>query len=464
MALRETHPASGGDEISPDLIRQLDARHVWHPVTQHAVLETRPLLLIREARGACVYDAEGREYLDAMAGLWCVNIGYGRKEVADAAYEQMLKLSYYPNTQMTEPAALLAEKVASIAPGNLERTFFTNSGSEAVETALKIARQYARQVHRGQNRYKVVARYRGYHGWTLGALSATGQMRRRNAFEPLVPGFFHARPPDCYRCPWGQKIESCELECADEVEEIIRFQGPETVAAVIAEPIIGGGGVIPSPEGYLQKLRAACDRYGVLLIFDEVITGFGRTGELFAGILYGVQADIMTMAKGLSSAYLPLAGTITTPEVFEAFFAEDDPEALLVNLSTFGGHPVACAAGLANLEVLLRERLWENARTVGAHLGQALNGLRELSCVGDVRGRGLLWAVEIVEDSGAPVSDAVMNQVLARCRQAGVIISKNAETVAGFANVITLAPPLVLTKDQADQIVKVLKEALTQVA
>ena len=325
--------------------RQVDKAHVWHPLFQHQRLEETPLAVYESAHGTTVVDTEGREYLDAYSALWNVNVGYGRQEIADAVYEQIQKLPYYPHSQINVPATLLAEQLADCLPGDLNHVYFCNSGSEANETAIKIARQYGRQTYPGQNRYKIISRYRGYHGFTYGAMSATGQARRRKAFEPLVPGFPHAHPPYCYRCPVGLESSSCGIACADEIERIIQGEGPETVIAIIAEPIIGGGGVIVSPDEYLPKLRQICDDYGLLLILDEVITGFGRTGKMFACEHWDVQPDLITLAKGLTSGYLPLGACVASTEVFNTFLGEADENKEFAQVCTYGGHPVACAAG-----------------------------------------------------------------------------------------------------------------------
>ena len=303
-------------------IRDRDRRHVWHPLFQHQLLNEQDLLVISEGEGCTVRDAEGRSYLDAYAGIWNVNVGYGRKEISQAVFEQMERLPFYPITQINAPAAALASLLAEILPGDLQHTFFANSGSEANETALKIARQYGRQKHPGENRYKIIARYQGYHGFTFGAMSATGQLGRRVMFEPLVPGFFHVDPPYCYRCPLKLTYPDCGIACVEEIAEVIRREGPETVAAVIAEPIIGGGGVIIPPDDYLPRLREICDEHGILLILDEVITGFRRTGKLFASEHYGIVPDIVTLAKGITSGYLPLSATVVTSEVFDSFLGD----------------------------------------------------------------------------------------------------------------------------------------------
>ncbi len=404
---------------------------------------------------------DGRRYLDAMAGLFCVNVGYGRREIVDAVAAQMARLPYYPLTQSHPPGIALAARLAGLLPQGLDKVFFCNSGSEAVETALKMARQYGRQKHPGENRYKIIARHRGYHGFTMGALSATGQSPRRTAFEPLVPGFLHVPPPDPYRCGFCAGQAGCTLDCAAEIERLIRMEGPATVAAVIAEPVIGGGGIFPAPEGYLERLREICDRYGALLILDEVITGFGRTGKLFAFEHAGVRPDILTVAKGLTSAYLPLGAAVATAEVFEAFLSAGAPETKFTQLSTFGGHPASCAAAMANLDILLRERLWENAARVGGYL---LERLRALSSpvIGEVRGRGLLLGIELVADrqTRAPLAEGRVVAAQSALREAGVLVGRNSDTVPGYGNVLELSPPLILTEAQAGTIVQALESVL----
>jgi taurine-pyruvate aminotransferase len=443
--------------------RDLDLEHLWHGNLQHRGLEKRPPLEIASAEGCYVFDAEGHRYLDAMAGLFCVNVGYGRREIVDAVTAQMAQLAYYPLTQSHGPAARLAARLAGLLPEGIGRVFFSNSGSEAVETALKMARQCARRMHPGQNRYKVIARHRGYHGFTMGALSATGQTPRRQGFEPLVPGFLHVAPPDHYRCSWCSAEPGCTLACADEIERVIRMEGPETVAAVIAEPVIGGGGIFPAPEGYLERLRAICDRHGVLLIIDEVITGFGRTGKLFGFEHAGIRPDILTFAKGLTSAYLPLGATVATSRVFEAFQG-DDGDAKFAQVSTFGGHPSSCAAGLANLEILTRERLWENSARTGGYLIERLRALQS-RWIGEIRGCGLLIGLEIVTDAKkTPLPEAEMVRLQREIREAGVLVGRNNDSLPGFCNVLILSPPLTLTRDQADEIVAAIRTVLARLS
>jgi adenosylmethionine-8-amino-7-oxononanoate aminotransferase len=442
--------------------RNLDLQHLWHGNLQHHGLEKRPPLEILRAEGCWVEDSAGRRYLDGMAGLWCVNVGYGRREIVDAVTEQMARLPYYPLTQSHPPGAQLAGRLAGLLPAELSRVFFLNSGSEAVETALKMARQYARRAHPGQNRYKIIARHRAYHGFTMGALSATGQVSRKRGFEPLVPGFLHVAPPDHYRCAFCAQGPGCTLQCADEFDRVIRMEGPDTVAAVILEPTIGGGGVFHAPEGYLERVREICDRHGVLLILDEVITGFGRTGRMFGFEHAGVRPDILTVAKGITSAYLPLAATVATDAIFDAFRSEADDAAKFAQVSTFGGHPCSCAAGLANLEILTRERLWENSERMGAYLADRLRALQS-PAIGEVRGRGLLIGLEMVADANrTPMPEPEVVRLQREIREAGVLVGRNNDTVPGLGNVLTISPPLTISKEEADTIVAAIEQGLAR--
>lgn len=445
---------SAGSAAS-DIAKQ-DIEHVWHPMMQHSGLQEKGLMVIREAHGTTVVDEGGREYLDAYAGLWNVNVGYGRKEIADAVYKQMNTLSYYPHLQANEPAAALAAKLAEITPGDLTYTFYSNSGSEAAETALKIARQYARQTHPGENRFKIIARYRGYHGFTYGAMSATGQVARKAKFEPLVPGFLHVNPPYCHRCPVNLSYPSCGLACVEEFEEVIVREGPETVAAIIAEPIIGGGGVLVPPDDYLPRLREICDTYGILLILDEVITGFGRTGELFGCNHYDVVPDIMNIAKGLTSGYLPMGASVVSPKVYEAFLGDPGDDKEFSQVATYGGHPVCSAAALANIDILMGERLWQNSASVGAHLLRALQAI-DSPFIGDVRGKGLMITVDLQNEEGDLLDTARTAAVQGKIKEQGVLVGRLSHVLQGPENLLFISPPLILTADEADRIAEAVR-------
>ena len=447
--------------LSSQDYRKKDRDHIWHPLFQHQALDQTNLKVVKEAHGTTVIDADGREYLDAYAGLWNVNVGYGRQEIADAVYEQIQRLPYYPLSQINIPATLLAEKLSDILPGNLNHVSFSNSGSEANETAIKIARQYGRQKYPGDNRYKIIGRYRGYHGFTYGAMSATGQTRRRKAFEPLVPGFLHAQPPYSYRYASNLSDSEFGIACADEIERIVRWEGEETVIAVIAEPIIGGGGVLIPPDNYLPRVREICDRYGMLLILDEVITGFGRTGRMFACEHWDVQPDIITLAKGLTSGYLPLGACVTSDSVFETFLGAPEEQKEFSQVCTYGGHPVACAAGAANLKILTEERLWENAERVGSHLIEKLRSLESLPAVGEVRGKGLMIAIELITDENkTPLDTATTKKIIGAIQEKGIIVGKIGHAVDEPENIIFLAPPLILTVPEADRIFEAFRDVL----
>ena len=441
---------------------KIDKSHVWHPLFQHQQLDDTDLIVFKSAHGTTLKDADGNEYLDAYSALWNVNVGYGRQEIADAVYAQIQELCYYPHSQINVPATELAEKLAQCLPGDLNHAYFCNSGSEANETAIKMARQYGRQTYPGENRYKIISRYRGYHGFTYGAMSATGQARRRKAFEPLVPGFHQASPPYCYRCPLDLDPQSCNDACVQEIERIIQYEGAETVIAVIAEPIIGGGGVIVPSDDYFPKLRKICDDYGLLLILDEVITGFGRTGKMFACEHWDVQPDIITLAKGLTSGYIPLGACVATTSVFNAFLGDPEENREFSQVCTYGGHPVACAAGVANLNILQAERLWENAEKVGNYLFEKLQNLKLLNIVGDVRGKGLMLAVELIKKDGSQLETAKTNRIVGQLKKNGVIVGKIGHAVDQPENIIHIAPPLILTESEADTIFDTLHQVLSQ--
>ncbi|MDF2791556.1 MAG: aminotransferase, partial [Neobacillus sp.] len=316
-----------------------DDKYLWHsmnPYNPHATI------VATKAEGSWVTDADGKRYLDAMAGLWCVNVGYGRTELADAAYEQLKEMAYFPLTQSHIPAIKLAEKLNEML-GDEYVIFFSNSGSEANETAFKIVRQYHQQ--KGDvNRYKIVSRYRGYHGNSMGALAATGQAQRKYKYEPLAPGFIHVSPPDSYRDDVNVS-DPKELSSVKEIDRTMTWELSETIAAMIMEPIITGGGILVPPEGYMKAAKEVCEKHGALLIVDEVICGFGRTGKAFGFMNYDVKPDIITMAKGITSAYLPLSATAVRKEIYEAFKGTEEYD-YFRHVNTFGGNPAACALAL----------------------------------------------------------------------------------------------------------------------
>jgi adenosylmethionine-8-amino-7-oxononanoate aminotransferase len=440
----------------------IDLDTLWRPFTQHA-LRQQPLV-ITGGRGRTVFDSDGREYLDAFAGLWCVNLGYGQERLVDAAAAQMRRLPFTPLSRPSPVALELAGRLAQMLPGSLNHIQFVNSGSEAAELALKVARQYARQKYPTENRFKIIARYRGYDGWTFGALSATGQYVRKMRIEPLAPGFIHVRPPDTYRLFADMSASQAAHRLAQELEEVIEFEGAETVAAFIGEPIIGGGGVIVPPDEYWPLIRQVCDTHKVLLIHDEVITGFGRTGKMFGSEHWGVVPDIVMLAKGISSGYIPLAAVGFTDDVFDAFKGELADNVHLNQISTYGGHPVACAVGLECLALIEELGVVQNAEGMGARL---LSGLQELQrrhpVVGDVRGKGLMCGIDLVMPGTRDPLPPVATQVAREAQARGVLVGQNWATVPRLESVVSVGPALTVTSAEIDRVVEVLDDALRTV-
>ncbi|MEV0307961.1 aminotransferase [Nonomuraea fuscirosea] len=428
---------------------------VWHPMSGYDPQARRTVMVSGE--GCWVTDDTGRRYLDAKSGLWCVNAGYGRDELADAARDQLRTLPYYPLTDSHLPAQRLAARLGEWL-GEDYVFFFSNSGSEANEVAFKIARQYHQQCGEPY-RQKIVSSYRAYHGQTPGALAATGQNQRKLGYEPLPAGFLHVAPPDPYRCHLCEG--GCTLRCAGEVERVLRFELPETVAAVIAEPVISGGGVIVPPAGYLAAVAAICARSGALLIVDEAVCGFGRTGRRFGHQHSGIVPDIVTMAKAVANGYFPIAVTAVRREIHERFAATG--QGRLRHINTFGGHPAACAVALRTMDIMDGEDL--PARAAGNALARRLKPLLALPQVGEVRGLGLLAGVELVEDrvSRRPVAADVTRRVVAACRERGVVVGMNANTAAGLSNVVMAGPPLVAGEEELDLLTTTLEEAIREV-
>ncbi|GCD83138.1 aspartate aminotransferase family protein [Parageobacillus thermoglucosidasius] len=436
-----------------------DRQYIWHSMKPYNPDAT---LVVTEAKGCWVTDHTGKKYLDAMAGLWCVNVGYGREELAEAAYEQLKKLAYFPLTQSHVPAIQLGEKLNELL-GDEYVIFFSNSGSEANETAFKIARQYHQQ--KGEhNRYKIISRYRAYHGNSLGALAATGQAQRKYKYEPLAPGFIHVPPPDSYRDN-EQAKNPRDLRAVKAMDEVMTWELSETIAAVIMEPIITGGGVLMPPEGYMKAVKEVCEKHGALLIVDEVICGFGRTGKPFGFMNYGVKPDIITMAKGITSAYLPLSATAVRKEIYEAFKGTEEYD-YFRHVNTFGGNPAACALALKNIEIMERENLFERSKEAGERLLNELkNKLQDHPYVGDVRGKGLLIGIELVADKNTktPLDVSLVNKVIGICKENSLIIGKNGTTVAGYNNVLTLSPPLNIEDNDLSFLIKTLTDALWKI-
>lgn len=434
-----------------DLYRDLE-HLVSHRTTRDELAAGIPI--IERGVGCTVWDIEGNEYLDMVAGVTRpVGVGYGRKELAETMAAQAERLCYFTPMQFSNPPAIeLATKIASLLPGDVNEVFFASSGSEAVESALKLAKQH--YYFKGEKkRFKIIARRGAYHGQTMGALSILGSVHpMRQVMEPGVPGAVFVDPPYCYRCPWRQSYPGCDLLCAETVKNAIEFEMPDMVAAVIGEPVMQGFGALAMPPEYWTRVRDICDHYDVLLIVDEVITGFGRTGAMFASENLGIQPDIMTMAKQITSGYVPLSAAACRPAV-----TENMP--VFLHLHTWGSHPVACAVGLKNIEIIEREGLVARAREMGAYFLAGLKELEKHPLVGEARGSGLWTALDLARDKKTRemfgAADHPGPSLVARARAKGLIIKM-------MGPALEFAPPLVITKEELDRAISVLDEVLTE--
>jgi len=427
---------------------------------------TRVYPTLVRGEGAYVYDAEGKQYLDAIAGIGVVGIGYGRQRVADAIAAQALKLPYVASNLFgNEPAQRLADQIAEWTPGDLTSIHFTSGGSEAVEVAIKIGRQYHYERGR-ESKHLVVARWTSYHGATLGALSATGHVGRRKKYTPLLLDWPHIPPAYCYRCPYGQSYPGCGLACARALEQTIQEVGPDQVMAFIAEPVVGaaGGAIVPPPE-YWPMVRDICTRYDVLLIADEVLTGFGRTGRPFAVDHWYVTPDMITMAKGISGGYAPLGAVAVSQEIRAAFEEKGVP---FDHIFTFAANPIAAAAASEALAIWEEEALTEQAAEVGGYLFRQLAALQAHPIVGDVRGLGLMAGLEFVQDRASrepfPAEKQVAKLVGKFALQNGLVTYPGTGMADGVrGDVISLFPPLIFTAGHVDELVDKLDASLTQV-
>ncbi|SVB51081.1 uncharacterized protein METZ01_LOCUS203935 [marine metagenome] len=435
---------------------------LWRPMTQHKPMQGKdgPSKIVR-GEGCFLIDDQGRRHLDGLAGLWCVNIGYGREELADVAREQMGELCYAAPVLTTGPPVALSDKLLKMLEFERGHCYFTSSGSEANETAFKIARQFHLQTG-NPRKYKIISRHRAYHGNTMATMTATGQAERKVGYDPMAAGFLHIPPPYPYRAHPKFTAEEHGEECAKFLEETINYEGAETVAAFIMEPMISGGGVLVPPDNYLPMVREVCDRHQVLLIHDEVVSGFGRTGRMFGHHHWGGKPDIITLAKGISSGYLPLAATVVREEIFEAFYGDPGTLNHFRQINTYGGHPVSTAVGLRNIEIIEREKLTVNAEKMGSYLQGKLEKLLDHPYVGEVRGKGLLLGIELVSDKTEKTAMAAdkANLIVQHCAKNGVMIGRNGNTIPGLCNVLILAPPLIISEGEADQLVDAITIAL----
>jgi putrescine aminotransferase len=434
-------------------LRRLDEAHHLHPFTDPRAMHKAGTHVIRSAHGSTLVDEDGREILDGLAGLWCTNVGYGRQEIADAVAEQMRAVAFYPSffNTTTEPTIRLAARLAALAPARLGHVIFCNSGSEANESALKLIRAYWKLRSR-RDKTKILSRTFGYHGVGIATTSLTGLPSCLDPFDLPLPGFLHVPGPLAYGT--GKSPEEYGAWCLEETERTIAREGAGTIAALFAEPVQGAGGVVVPPPGHLTALRELCRRHEILFVADEVITGFGRLGAWFASSLWDLDPDLMTLAKGITSGYVPLGATLVSDEISETLAAGG----YLAHGFTYTGHPVSCAAGLANLDILEREKLIERVRDdVGPRFMTLLRGLASHPAVAEVRGFGLIGALELRRPPKGPHADVAPNMlgpaVHYLAREEGVI-------VRGIRDLVAMSPPFVVTHAELERMFALLARAL----
>lgn len=443
-----------------------DKAHVWHHLCQHKPFETKDPMVIVEGKGLRVKDIAGREYLDAVSGgVWTVNVGYGRESIAKAVHDQLVKMCYFANAHGNVPGAQFAEKLIRKMPG-MSRVYYSNSGSEANEKAYKLVRQLAFLKHNGE-KHKIVFRERDYHGTTITALSSSGQYERKNQYGPFTPGFVEMPHCSIYRSPYDDNTDF-GVKAARELEKVVLREGPDSVGAVVLEPITAGGGVIPPPEGYFDTIQEICKKYGILLHIDEVVCGMGRTGKWFGYQHYGVQPDIVTMAKGVASGYAAISITVTREDLFDEFKSNpDDPMGYFRDISTFGGCAGGPAAALENMRIIEEENLLDNVNQMGDYLMGRLRELKDkYELIGDVRGKGLFVGAELVKDrqTKEPVHESVLMKIAAHCLDQGVMIGRTNRSLQGLNNTLCLSPALICTRDDIDEIVTAIDNAMVSVS
>ncbi|QDV32652.1 aminotransferase family protein [Tautonia plasticadhaerens] len=425
---------------------------------QMAEWSKHPLVMAR-ADGVSYWDVHGKHYLDALSGIYVASVGHNNRRVIEAIKEQLDRLTFSPAMHGTNPIAVqLANLLAEITPGDLGAVKFQCGGAEVTEAAIKLARQY-HKLNGSPGKYKVISRYQSWHGSTLGALSASGLKSRKTVNEPMAPGFLHVFPPTCYRCPFGQQYPGCGLTCASIVDRVVEMEDPETVAAIIVEPIGHTGGVIDPPDEYLPMLREICDRHDILLIFDEIITGFGRTGHLFAAETFGVVPDVLCVAKGMSGGYAPISAMICRRPIADAFWGPVESNPGFVEGHTFEGNPISCAAGIAVIREILERDLCGNARAQGARLRAGFEAMAAChGVIGDIRGKGLFQAIEFVRDPATrePMPDGFGVKVGRRALEHGLLCRFD-------PNWIAFGPPLVTTGEQIDEMLAILDRSLGEV-
>ena len=445
---------------------EADKAHVWHHLTQHQKFDDTDPQIIVEGKGMRVWNQAGREHLDAVSGgVWTVNVGYGRESIADAVRDQLVKMNYFAGSMGSIPGALFSERLIEKMPG-MSRVYYSNSGSEANEKCFKMVRQIAYNKYGGK-KHKILYRDRDYHGTTIACLSAGGQDERKGQYGPFTPGFVEV--PHCleYRSQWGD-VDDYGIRAANAIEDVILREGPDTVGALCLEPITAGGGVITPPEGYWERVQEICKKYDVLLHIDEVVCGMGRTGTWFGYQHYGIEPDMVTMAKGVASGYAAISCTVTTEAVFQDFKADpSDPMSYFRDISTFGGCTAGPAAALENMRILEDENLLENTTAMGEYVLEGLERLKgKHQIIGDVRGKGLFCGAELVadRDTKEPISEAIAQAIVGDCfKESAVVIGVTNRSIKGFNNTLCLSPALICTKDDVDEILTAMDGAITRV-
>ncbi len=443
---------------------EADRAHIWHHLIQHKPFETIDPRIIVEGKGIKVWDAKGKEHIDAVSGgVWTVNVGYGRETIAKAVYEQLVKLNYFAGSAGSIPGSNFAKRLIEKMPG-LTRVYYSNSGSEANEKVYKMVRQISHR-HHGGKKYKILYRDRDYHGTTITALSSAGQPQRAMQYGPFTPGFVEV--PHCleYRKQWD--VANYGERAADAIEEVILREGPDTVGAIVLEPVTAGGGVIVPPKGYWERVGEICKKYNILLHIDEVVCGVGRTGVWFGYQNYGIKPDFVTMAKGVASGYAAIACTVTTEAIFEQFKDDpSDPMSYFRDISTFGGCTAGPAAALENMRIIEDEGLLDNTIAMGERLRSNLRGLMEKHrVIGDVRGAGLFCGAELVADrvTKEAADEKKVAAVVADCMAQGVIIGMTNRSLNGLNNTLCFSPALIATADNIDHITDAVDRALIKV-
>ena len=456
----------------PDLIsaaRTTEEEFLRHIFVRDQMAEwSKQPLIMAKADGVCYWDVQGKKYLDALSGIYVVAVGHNNRRVIDAIHKQLDTLHFSPPMHGTNPLAVqLANLLSELAPAYRARNGkpgwtvkFQCGGSEVTEAAIKLARQY-HKLTGNPGKYKIISRYQSWHGSTMASLSASGLKSRKTVNEPLAPGFLHVFPPTCYRCPFGKEYRECGITCATIINDVIEMEDPATVAAIMVEPIGHTGGIIDPPEEYLPLLREICDKHNILLIFDEIITGIGRTGNMFAAQTFGVTPDVLCIGKGLSGGYVPLSAMICRREIADRFWGPISQNPGFVEGHTFEGNPISCAAGLAVLSEIIERDLCANARTQGARLRAGFERLaKKHGVIGDIRGKGLFQGIEFVRN---PATKERFPQEMAFGVQVGRRALANGLLCRFDPHWIAFGPPLISTAEEIDEMVAILDRSLGEV-